>query len=400
MATLIDEFHGPVTYNELINSMTSQYVNGELILKRDFLTPWDTRWVFARKMLGYHYLATNSGGTTYIRRIIPQFFNPLGIDDFTNPAEQFKMMFCSSMESMDPVRPKEWDATYKEGVNLYAKVSFTYRYPTYSIFSDIEVTEDYTRNPDPIFGSTIADVKRLTTETISREIIYPQDPDPTPQVITEIFPFSCHLFRYISKQIQPSAQHLVLPYGRFYFVDGNGAGQRTPATNVTTKLISKTEVIYTWHWVPTSDITGNSQVKKIQRYIGSVNQYAFDGYPPQTLLFTAINSRPFRQVGGHYTTDIELRMTYFEVLERYRKPNGFIIPLINDDKAVGHNYFLRFSSSEIFKRLEAGTATPDEIAEWLNLGYRYDLLTHDGTSDGRRLFQPKDFYDLFLPSAD
>ncbi len=413
MAYLRDDGTGRlIEYKELITSLTSQFVNGESVVKRDFLVAWDERWIFARRILGYHYLSpvlAVNPPASFIRRVIPHYFTPLGVDDYTNPQEQFKLMYATTMESMDPVRPIEWDDLNSEGVNQFAKMSFTYRYPTYAIYQDQEIYDQLALNPDVVYGQRISDVARKSTDVFYSTVLDVAAKQEIDTAYYELKP--CRILRYISKTLQPTAQHLIVPQGRMSFVDGSERTVQpptgpaltikgTPATNITVKLIGKTELVYTWHSVPTSDITGASQVKKIQRYIGSVNKYPFDGYPSQTLLFTAINSRPFRQIGGHYTTDIELRMSYFEVLELYNapvppNPAGQYIPYVNDDKAIGHNYFLRFSPHSLFN----GTATPATIAEWLDLGYRYDLITHDGLKTGRRLYEPKDFYELFQPAA-
>lgn len=406
MAFLFDDLHGPVEYFELVGSLSTTFQGNETVVRRDFLCAWDKRWVFARKMLGYHYIDEEGTGTDakrFVRRVVPQSYAPLGVEDSTYTQEPFKLMFCSALENMEGVKPVEWNANDREGTNLKAKLSFTYRYPTHAVRSDDAVRQLLNANPDPVNGSLITDVQRYTDLLVSRSRTYPVDGSTVDDAYLATRP--CWPLRYVSKTVQPSAQHLILPQGRMRFVDGTttaitGAPGKyyhgTPATNITAKLLSRTELVYTWHAVPTSDITGGSQVKKAQRFSGCVNRHLFDDYPAGTLLVTAINNKPYRQLGGHYTTDLEVRMTYFEVDEVYAAPGGAgWIPDANGDRALGHNYLLRFTPEPIFKRLEAGTATADEVAQWLSLGYRYDLITHDGRSDGRRLFEDRDYYELF-----
>lgn len=390
MAILFDTFLRPIEYFERPGSLTGTYVGGELVVKRIFDTPWSTRWIFCRKMLGYHFLDVNSQQRTYIRRIVPDKYIPTNVEDYSN-GNTFKEMYVDSLEQIEPIRPESWDRDNKEGVNTLARCTFTYRYPNYAVLTDAEIQYLVDLYPDVNYGRLICDVYRQGEKAETKEVTDGSKSDLT-TTYTKLLNRGAQIRRYISKSVQPTAQHIILPYGMMRFVDGTVKTYNdknfvtrtvygTKATNITTKLVAKSEVIYTWHAVPTTDITGSSQVKRIQRFIGCVNKHSFDNYPPQTLLLSAVNSRPFRQLGGHYTTDIEMRMTYFEALERYE--DG--IPDSNDDFAIGHNYFLRF-------------APEDEKFDpkWLDTGYRYDLLTHDGTKTGKRLFEPKDFFEMFV----
>jgi len=391
MAILFDTFYRPIQYWERIGSLTGTYTGEGLVVKRVFDTPWSTRWIFCRKMLGYHFLDVNSAQKTYVHRIVPDRYIPTNVEDYSN-GTTFKEMYVDSLEQIEPIRPESWDAVNKEGVNSLARCTFTYRYPNYAVLTDKEIEDYLAIAPDVQYGRLVSDVVRPSTVTSYYNELEDGTADPEPYYQNITSTKAAVVKRYISKAVQPTAQHIVLPYGMMRFVDGTVKTYNdtnfvtrtvygTKATNITTKLVAKSEVIYTWHNVPTSDITGSSQVKRIQRFIGCVNKYTFDDYLPQTLLLTAVNSRPFRQLGGHYTTDIEMRMTYFYVAESYS--NG--VPFSNGDTAIGHNYFLRFAP-------EAEKFQP----QWVDTGYRYDLLTHNGLKTGKRLFEPKDFFEMFL----
>jgi len=391
MAILFDERYGNIEFFERPDSLKASYTAGTLSLKRVFDTDWDTRWIFARRMVGYSFVNTDTSGRQYIARVPPHAHEPMRLRDATQ-VEGSNIMYCTDLESMEPIKPLEWNETDQEGLNLLARCTFNYSYLPYVVKTDEEIgrivsafnnAQGPTYEPtDPArFGDVIKNGPYTSIFPVTVKV------GPNTSTIDRIFVEgeTSVVHRYISKVVQPSAQHLILPYGSMRFVDGTTHGlfnttYGTKATNTLVKIIPKAELTYTWHRVPSTDVSGGSHLDRIQRFLGKVNSDMFDGYKSGTLLFLAVNSKPYRQIGGYYALDIELKMTYFEMFEGY---SGGRIPAENGDTTIGHNYFIHFPESR--------SVDVDFLAD----GYRYDLITANGQATGRRVFEAARFRDMF-----
>lgn len=364
MASIFVDNYGPVDYWERPNSPTESYQEGEIVVQRIYDTPWDTRWLFIRQVVGFATVVDDDTDGAYIQRTIPQAYFPDNFPEFldTGPSNDGRWVYCTSLESVEGVKPTGWDTTYDVGTFELARCTFTFKSLPYRVLTDGEVT---------------AYVNNLPTDVYIQDFASPElRPDPSINATYYDPPlYETRILRYVTKKIQPSSQHLVLPYGKMFFVSTDN--KKIPSNNGINKLVSSADVIYTWHQVPSQDLNNTNQLKKIQAAIGTVNREPFDGYPAGTLLLTAVNNTPRRLIGGYYASDIELRMKYFNATDLYGK-------VLN----VGHNWVLRFLYDANFTGPVPGNLD-------FSNSYQYTLLSANGSLSGRKLFDATWFRALF-----
>jgi hypothetical protein len=82
------------------------------------------------------------------------------------------------------------------------------------------------------------------------------------------------LGRYVSRHVLPVAKFEKVPLGKMY-----GVGDGFAEPNLRNTLVRGSEIVYTWHDVPNV----HRQELRIQRYLGTINRYKFDGFPAGTL---------------------------------------------------------------------------------------------------------------------
>lgn len=357
-----------VWYAERPNSPQESYTGGQGKAKRIFDVLWEDRLSFLAGVLGWSEPVFAEDGTfRYIKRIPPLPYPPVSVRSLQRPwgiveATDY-WLYATAVESIEPVgvaRPNDNSVITQEGTNF--RMSYDLK------------------DENEMFKHTYA---RLT---ISYDSL-PYRPSSDSEMIAHEFvtdaadPDESYLWRYVSRTIQPHAEHLTLPFGRLFWnndAPGGLAGQMM--TNQTGKIIPTMEVVFTWHQVPGFP----EQAYKLQ---GCINSEAISDYSPSTgrvwtyepgtLLFTNMEVRNYRMATGIYCNDVVYRFKYFSAIEPH---TGNVY-----SPARGHNYFLAFHNS-------VGVA-PN------NYCYSYQKLQDQPAGGGRGVYQEADLRQLFtLPN--
>lgn len=167
------------------------------------------------------------------------------------------------------------------------------------------------------------------------------------------------LYRYVARFLLPAAKMERVPFARLKW-----ASDGLAEANLDHQLLRSSEVVYNWHEVPAS----HRQELRVQRYLGTVNRYHFDGFPPGTLRLDGMAVRTYRPYHGALLQDIVLFANHVD-----RDPDTRTKPL-----GLGHNYVPLWGTS------------PGSTVEDYSVRYVAD-------ADGRPPYQPADWSYIFLP---
>lgn len=196
------------------------------------------------------------------------------------------------------------------------------------------------------------------------------------------YPDEATLARFVTRKPKPISRVITVPRSILKWVieaddeplSGKGAGDPGPPVFEGTG-VSEGGILfeYTWHEVPSKDVTVDKPLpepcvgwKTWIRYINTVNKYEFDGFDPGTLMCMTPEGILGTSVNGEPVWTIIYRLLYLpkrDLQGNYR----------------GHNAFLRSL----------------KYKGELTLDYRY--LTIDGKANGQRLLREEDFAFLFRP---
>ncbi len=346
---------------EIPGSPHEVYQAGQAHVVRTFDVPWDERWHFAAAMIGYPVLAPDGSGGQYIKRHVPNGF--LDWPDLRGQPWLFATQ-VQSIEGRGP-RPEEVDP---EGTGRYekARVQILYESLNYTVKPD----EECRTAPIEILGGLFREAFGL----------------PAEQVITD----ESLLKRYVTRQIQPTAEALILPRGAFKWTGQPTPG--VPVANTNTRIQPSAEVVYTWHHVPgipqaARDLLGSvnstqfDPLLKLRRDVrqepvhapqgGVINTIVTEeGFAPETLLLTGVEVKPHRSIVGVKVYDVVYKFKHLD--QKTDLPDGVT--------TAGHNYFLRYITV-------AGDPTSNRV--------EYQLITRTGTANGRRVFAANEFRLLF-----
>jgi len=173
--------------------------------------------------------------------------------------------------------------------------------------------------------------------------------------------------RYISRYLLPVAKFEKIPMGKMFWVpDG------TPETNIRENLLRGSELVYSWHEVPTC----LKQELRIQRYLGTVNKYTFDRFPAGTLRLDGMSMKTYRPYHGNLLTDFSLFVNHVD-----RKPQ-VLLPDADEDpfdlKGYGHNYVTLYGTERADNDLriryvaDVNLRPPYPEADWSFIFLPYD----------------------------
>ncbi len=182
---------------------------------------------------------------------------------------------------------------------------------------------------------------------------------PLPYALLEDEQISSELDRYVERDYDANVDYLTI-IGQMKLVTSGRALQTTPGRNQPYTAIS-----YKWHQVPAdpNDPFSVPTDDKITACLGKVNSMPFDGYYAGTVLFMKPVSKmvtPRLGTNDAYYWNIEYKM----LIRDYG-------PGLELEQA-GHNYI------------------------WDSVSNSYDLVTHDGTIGGNRIYQAADLNQLFV----
>lgn len=157
-----------------------------------------------------------------------------------------------------------------------------------------------------------------------------------------------------------------------YYPDG------TPAINFGSLIENHSEVVLTWHDVPTSEDLIWEQVRHIYSFSGTVNSDPFFGYPSGHLIFNGMEVTRHFSCVGHRLANFIMRFGYVVLNDKAGLPTR------------GHNSFVRTGTSQ--------AAVPKPI-------WYYEDVSTDGKDaegalprlydQGNALYPGLDFRDIF-----
>lgn len=307
MAQLLVPGRAPVVYTEFSqgNSQEWSYQGNVARGVRVFdVEKWADRFDFVQTMIGYSDLM--DGATSYVTRVLPQPFPALTRANKKPWLWARQLQSCRGMGligASPKFEPASWAGNYEQ-----ARVTLTYESVPYPVYSDDQVRNPATGYPD-----------------------------------------ESQLYRYVSRQYQPSSEYLTFPRGAYKWC----TAPVVPVDSSNGRVVAFLEVTYTWHEVP-------GVPAAVFTHVGCVNSATFDNAAAETLLLVGAAIKPYRNIVGARVYDVEYKKRFF-----------------NPSAGVGHNHFLRYvdAATEPF----------------------YDRITKDGNPASNPVFAKKDFAELYRP---
>lgn len=339
---------GGVRYRERVNATEVSYTGQTWRLRRTFDVDWTNRFFFIKLMLGYSEVVSDAFNFKYIRRVPPQPYLEsaagVALPQDQQPQEYF--LFATSVENVEGVAPRGVNDGTAVGEYELARVTVGYESLTYHVCRDDEVKLLSWRDRSGVARTGFVDY-------------YSNPADVGFETGSEVEP--SYVGRYVTRQWQPSASYFTLPIGKYFFVGVTQDGRAVPAATGSGKIVPTMEVTYTWHQVPSGFSHTSQQVKSILRYVGCVNRYYFDHFPPGTLLLTGVSSRPYRMTSGGFAHDIMLSMRYRNQLtadgtQQIKSSGVHGTPNHVDEEAAGHNWYLQFSEDFVYEYRKVASA--------------------------------------------
>lgn len=327
---------GGVTYTELPGSPQEGYSGGQGKITRTYLCAWNDRWKFASALLGRSIVATSPAtntfpsGRKFIKRQLPDGYAVnVNTGDVTGTGNAW--LYATGVDRIEGIGVPQRavgsaSAVLKDDADnyLYEKAKLTVQYESilFTVHTDAEMIDPAgVLLPD---GSKFTGYRTIGTGVVS---------GVTEKLIDES---SC--LRYVSRHVQPTVEHVRLPFGKMLWTSDS-----KPAVNGVGKLVSTQEVQFTWHATPKVPINNIGQI------LGKVNQNTFTdttpggygkyAYPPWTLLLVAAEFKPYRQIGGTYVADVTYRMKH--VLNTTVYGDGAFVA----GSYLGHRGFIRFTGT-------------------------------------------------------
>jgi len=310
--------------------------------QRTFDVPYDYRWVFIKHMLG---TASLKDENTISRTIPDQYYV------YYAPQEknQKSFMVATTLENIENLGEQTQVEEIPTGTKLkvsrykYARITIGYEAVTYDIKTDTEMS-----------SKSEYSLKRFVT-----------------------------VFR------QPTAEFLTLPQGAFRWVEfnsfgnaavdsaGNPCGLKVTGSNG--RIISAQEIVLVHHRVP-------GIPKALNTHIGCVNNKPWLELRAQKgqLLLANVELKPYRWLDNQKLFDITYKFKFFDPDPDATKT---AINSGKPDQARGHNWFMQYYPSTLC----TGGTNPDPDT----LIPVYKLITHNGLSDGKTVYQYKDMELLF-----
>lgn len=344
ISTLTLDGVGTFKYSEKIGSPMESFSGDSFRVKRIFDVPYYARWAFIRYMVGDSYV-TSKGE---IQRDIPdQYYAQWGTLDQIAYGATKPFMVCTGVENVEPLGQQyENFSNFGPGTKItfasydIARITFNYESVSYDIKTDEEMAG-----------------------------------------VSEYY-----LQRYVSVFRQPTAEFLTLPMGAFRWVeidDFTGKVKLDPVTKMPAgirvtgsngKIVSASEVILVHHRVP-----GVSPA--IRTHIGCLNSKDWKEMKAKRgqLLLTNAEIKPYKWMEGRRLFDITYKFKFLDP-----DPEG---TKENPADPRGHNWFLQYYPVDVTTQ-----ANVNQLIEGMP---SYKLITHDGTPEGKTVYQYADMEMLF-----
>lgn len=378
---------------EVHGSRTFSYIGNTFKAQRIFQTPWETKMRWVAKLMGYPILKNISGADPYISRNLPytyEFYQDRapGLDN-DDEAKNGPKMWATGLEMVEPKGP----ALRNRDKELIADQDYPYAHLRV-LFESLP----YTCRED-------ADVMVNTGGANEIPVDYGYEA-------------LARNHRFVTRIIQPQIEILRLPFGFYKWADGikySGVVKAERGQSVATgyfKTLPYSEITYIWHQVPELPSTGwnvmptssggvpqkeNPLVGAMFTHVGCVNDEWFDGFPPESLLLTAVEARMYKWVTGQRLYDYVYKCKYMNPLDEI--PTGAAIYYMTGGgeltevakgvggyvpRNLGHNHFLRYPF-------------PKDASEGSLVQPYYSYMTHNGHQDGRPIYSKRDYREMFRP---
>lgn len=360
-----------IEYRERPDSPRESYSGGTGKCQRVFDVAWSDRLQFLAGMMGWSEpIFNNSGEFQHIKRVLPVGYPAIVVAD--NKANLWGKIEASNYwlyaTSIDSIEPVGIDRSTRELIRTNKKEGVEF---TVNLKDENDIFKHHTARITLTYEAL---PYRVANEAAMQSLGF----------VTDGKIDESYMWRYVSRTIQPSSEHLTLPFGRLYWEASapaplGGSPRGAVATNQTGRIVPAMEIVYTWHQVP-------GIPEHAFNMIGSVNSVAIQDWSPGsgkawtyaagTLLFTGMELKTYRMATGIYCNDVIYRMKYFSAVD---PTTGATY-----SPAKGHNHVLGF---------HAVTGTVP-----LDYSYGYYKLV-DGSSTNRGIYQEQDLRKLFtLPN--
>lgn len=181
-------------------------------------------------------------------------------------------------------------------------------------------------------------------------------------------------YRYVTRSMVPAGEYFTVDAtGMRYCNNVNADGSKRSLSTPPGRFTGTSELTLTWHQVPPAPALSffvPPNLSAITACQGRVNSAVFDSahynFPAGTVLFLACEPR---MVANRVTTGAANYNYYYEIQMKFLYRNNGYSGLVGE--TAGHQFV------------------------WDQGNLRYDLITNDGTSGGKRLYLTADLNTLF-----
>jgi len=192
------------------------------------------------------------------------------------------------------------------------------------------------------------------------------------------------LERYVTKIYRPQGEFLNIDGSAYYY--GLGTSPAVPLYRGVNKTLISFNVQLTWHKipeeaVPTKFLNPNATNFAIDRCLGTVNNQDWEGYAKGTLLFMAVEMKPYVSATGIRYYDLTYSFKFFNPTQESRSNN-----------AIGHQHIFRPRTTPGWYEALGGD-TGKTIATSVN------PTNFIAQTSGVNIYDWSNFRNLFRPAA-
>lgn len=364
-------------------SPQEQYTAQEGKVVRTVLVPWRERWQHIRDWLKPPFVQQRLNldvSRNEISREIPlteeetREWIPLGIDEFGNliSIRSEPWLYATDILSVRGIKPLGKNANDVMEYE-WAEVEISFEKRSYVVRSDEEMRALYRGRGDDPDDGRFSDYGPSSPPASGKGDIFQRATHGETGIV--------NISRAVTRIAQPNSRVIHFPFGKMFY-DNDGK----VAINGVVAVEPHTEVILTWHDVPTSEDLIWKQVRHIASFTGAVNSINFFGYDSGRLLFNGMGVTKHFSCLGHRLSNFIMRFGYVTFTDAWGLPTE------------DHNAALRVGQSN--------TARPET---W----WFYERITTDGKQvfirnavpgsdkselfkDGNTLYPGLDFRNIFI----
>lgn len=411
----------PIPFEECLESQDYSFSGNSHALRRSFFCPWAQRFGLAAAFMGGSRIVGKDTLTPKLDRRPPVGFS------VWNGETGHAHLHATGIERIVGVGPTRTPGVMAPGTGIVggrfadtgvftkAKVSVIFEAPTYTVRSNAEMDLRHKVN------------LRLKDPPLEQTLY---------RTIGNYYVSWVEYKRHTTRIVQPMTEAFRIPDRYWHFVEGLSVGgvaqaQTKTAVDTGTFLVfPKQEITYVLHGVPAmSDPWSNGDewlyrerdlpvgtaspgsspelLGACYTHLGTTNARWFDGYAPGTLLLTAVEARPYKDVLGNRLFDYTYRMSHFNPVEVF---DDSLYPFVGGKEppqATSRNYNApyQYAGWNYLPRFQQPVKDGPTIR--LTIPFMC-AVSHNGepfegppagqpkAEIGRPLFRYTDFEDLFL----